>query len=155
MFGLFMLFGIVKKNGILQVDYTNVLRRRGMPAGEAILEANHTRLRPILMTTVMLIAAMIPIALGRGPGAARRASLAKVDPRRPDPLAVADAAGHAGGLLALGRPELLRGTPAWLLPPPGGTGVIQGRVGRAVRRRGVGRSRLRRQTINRTTNGRD
>jgi multidrug efflux pump subunit AcrB len=78
MFGLFMLFGIVKKNGILQVDFTNVLRRRGVPKDEAILEANHTRLRPILMTTVMLIAAMVPIALGRGPGAASRASLAKV-----------------------------------------------------------------------------
>jgi HAE1 family hydrophobic/amphiphilic exporter-1 len=78
MFGLFMLFGIVKKNGILQVDFTNVLCRRGMPVNQAILEANHTRLRPILMTTVMLIAAMIPIALGRGPGAESRASLAKV-----------------------------------------------------------------------------
>ena len=78
MFGLFMLFGIVKKNGILQVDYTNVLRARGVPRNEAILEANHTRLRPILMTTVMLIAAMVPIALGRGPGAASRSSLAKV-----------------------------------------------------------------------------
>jgi hydrophobic/amphiphilic exporter-1 (mainly G- bacteria), HAE1 family len=78
MFGLFMLVGIVKKNGILQVDKTNELRRAGLPREQAILEANHTRLRPILMTTMMLIAAMIPIALGQGPGAGARASMAKV-----------------------------------------------------------------------------
>ncbi len=78
MFGLFMLIGIVKKNGILQVDKTNELRRAGMARDAAILEANRTRLRPILMTTVMLIAAMAPIALGTGPGAGARASMAKV-----------------------------------------------------------------------------
>lgn len=78
MFGLFMLIGIVKKNGILQVDKTNELRRDGLERDPAILLANHTRLRPILMTTVMLIAAMVPIALGQGPGSGARASMAKV-----------------------------------------------------------------------------
>jgi HAE1 family hydrophobic/amphiphilic exporter-1 len=78
MFGLFMLIGIVKKNGILQIDKTNELRRAGMPRDPAILQANHIRLRPILMTTVMLIAAMFPIALGEGAGAGARASMAKV-----------------------------------------------------------------------------
>ena len=77
MFGLFMLVGIVKKNGILQVDATNQLRAKGEHREQAIIAANHTRLRPILMTTVMLVAAMVPIALGKGP-ARCRASMAKV-----------------------------------------------------------------------------
>lgn len=77
-FGLFMLFGIVKKNGILQIDYTNTLRARGMERESAILKANQVRLRPILMTTMMLVVSMIPIALGTGPGSGGRASMAKV-----------------------------------------------------------------------------
>lgn len=77
-FGAFMLFGIVKKNGILQVDYTNTLRAKGHALNDAIVEANMTRLRPILMTTLTLIAGMTPIALGEGPGSAARASMARV-----------------------------------------------------------------------------
>jgi len=77
--GVFLLFGIVKKNGILQIDYTNTLYvGHGLSLKEAIVKANMARFRPILMTTVTLIAGMVPIALGQGPGAASRASLAKV-----------------------------------------------------------------------------
>jgi HAE1 family hydrophobic/amphiphilic exporter-1 len=73
-----MLFGIVKKNSILQVDYTNTLRERGMEKFEAILEANRTRLRPILMTTITLVFAMIPTAIGNAPGSSMRRALASV-----------------------------------------------------------------------------
>jgi HAE1 family hydrophobic/amphiphilic exporter-1 len=68
----------VKKNAILQVDYTNTLRERGLERFPALIEANHTRLRPILMTTLSIIFGMIPIAFGRGDGAAARASMATV-----------------------------------------------------------------------------
>lgn len=74
--GLFLLMGVVKKNAILQVDFTNVLRARGKPRYEAQLEADRARLRPILMTTLAIIAGMLPVALGKGDGAASRASLA-------------------------------------------------------------------------------
>jgi HAE1 family hydrophobic/amphiphilic exporter-1 len=74
--GMFLLLGIVKKNGILQVDYTNRLRATGMPLREAIVEANRVRLRPILMTTLSIIAGLIPVAIGIGAGSEQRASIA-------------------------------------------------------------------------------
>ncbi len=74
--GMFLLLGIVKKNGILQVDYTNRLRAAGMPVREAILEANRVRLRPILMTTLSIVAGLIPVAIGIGAGSEQRASIA-------------------------------------------------------------------------------
>ena len=76
--GIFMLFGIVKKNAILQVDYTNTLRAKGMARHEASIEANRTRLRPILMTTLTLVACMIPTALGTGAGSGTRRTMAWV-----------------------------------------------------------------------------
>jgi HAE1 family hydrophobic/amphiphilic exporter-1 len=74
--GILLLFGIVKKNSILQVDYTNVLRARGVPRDEAIVEACRTRLRPILMTTLAIIFGLLPTALGVGIGGAQRSAIA-------------------------------------------------------------------------------
>ncbi len=73
--GLILLMGLVKKNAILLVDYTNVLRGRGMSRREAILQAGPVRMRPILMTTFAMVFGMLPIALGVGEGAETRAPM--------------------------------------------------------------------------------
>jgi HAE1 family hydrophobic/amphiphilic exporter-1 len=73
--GLILLMGLVKKNAILLVDYTNTLRERGMSRREAILQAGPVRLRPILMTTFAMIFGMLPVALGLGEGAETRSPM--------------------------------------------------------------------------------
>lgn len=73
--GLVLLMGLVKKNAILLVDFTNTLRERGLSRREAILQAGPIRLRPILMTTFAMVFGMLPVALGIGEGADLRAPM--------------------------------------------------------------------------------